>query len=312
MRDLRGSNVRRSRLILHMELYKKNVNVDLCGMVLRFEAEEPLLVPENVRHFMTENKADQIIRVRIGQRKVPQKHLGSGMITDYGERNGLCVLSAQMPWDQYTTFVTEYMSDLSQITIWLNTLDYTPCTLLRTDKLLQYLPMRDLMLEYGSLLLHSSRIEVDGKAILFTAASGGGKTTQARLWEQQRHARIVSNDRSVIRLTDGGIMSSGYPADGSTPICSPEQIPLGAIVILRQGRENRAEPLSAGAALRELMSQTAADSWNGSQRTKLMLLWADILEKCPAFLLSCRPDEGSVCCLNEELEKWGETHGHDS
>ena len=312
MRDLRGSGARRSRSILCMELYKRDVNIDLCGMVLRFEAEEPLLVTEDVRHFMTEEKADRVIQVRIGQRAVPKKHLGSGMITDYGEQDGLCVLSAQMPWDQYTTFVTEYTADLSQITIWLDTEDYTPCTLLRADKLLQYIPLRDLMLEHGMLLLHASRVEVNERAVVFTAPSGGGKTTQARLWEKHMQARIVSNDRSVIRRTASGILTSGYPADGSRPVCDPEQIPVRAIVILAQGDENRVTRPDPAQALKHLMGQTAADSWNGAQQAELMFLWADILERCPVYLLSCRPDEDAVRCLRDELEKEGEALGPDS
>ena len=312
MRDLRGSGARRSRSILFMELYRKSVNIDLCGMVLRFEAEEPLLVTEDVRHFMTNEKADRVIQVRIGQRAVPKKHLGSGMITDYGERDGLCVLSAQMPWDQYTTFVTEYTPDLSQITVWLDTEDYTPCTLLRTDKLLQYIPLRDLMLEHGMLLLHSSRVEMDGRALVFTAPSGGGKTTQARLWEKHMQARIVSNDRSIIRRAASEILTGGYPADGSTPVCDPEQIPVGAIVILAQGKENRVVRPQPAAAVSHLMSQTAADGWNGAQQAELMLLWADILERCPVYLLTCRPNEGAVRCLHSELKKEGEIFGHDS
>ena len=66
------------------------------------------------------------------------------------------------------------------------------------DKILQLLPLRSFLIRSGTLMLHSSRIGISGKAILFTAPSQTGKTTQARLWEDCRGAQVLCNDRTLI------------------------------------------------------------------------------------------------------------------
>lgn len=54
----------------------------------------------------------------------------------------------------------------------------------------------------GGFVFHSSYVEVDGKAVLFTAPSETGKSTQAELWRSLRGAEIINGDRSVVRLVE--------------------------------------------------------------------------------------------------------------
>lgn len=171
------------------------------------------------------------------------------------------------------------------------------------DKILQFLPMRQVLACYESFLLHSSRIAVGGKAILFTAPSQTGKTTQAKLWERYVHARIIGNDRTLIRKNKAGFATYGYPVDGSSPVCSSECCPLGAIAVLRQSADNEVCRLSASQALRFLMEQTAVDVWNREECMAIQMLWLDLLEKYPVYLLDCRPDKEAVACLKKQLEK---------
>lgn len=48
-------------------------------------------------------------------------------------------------------------------------------------------------------VLHSSYIIKDDEAILFTAPSGTGKSTQAELWKKYNNAIIVNGDRTLIK-----------------------------------------------------------------------------------------------------------------
>ena len=61
----------------------------------------------------------------------------------------------------------------------------------------------------GGAILHSSFIEVGGKAVLFTAPSGTGKSTQAGLWRENRGAVVINGDRSVLRIIDSVPCASG-------------------------------------------------------------------------------------------------------
>src|SRR5699024_9754901 len=147
--------------------------------------------------------------------------------------------------------VTVYTPDFSEVIFYINDREF-PGMIRRVSKILQLFPIRRVMAEHHAMLLHSSRVFIKGKTIVFTAPSQIGKTTQARLWNQYEKAEIVSNDRTLIQQERDVFYTYGYPVDGSSPIYSSRKLPLGAIVVLKQGAEDRTEKLTAGKALRYL------------------------------------------------------------
>lgn len=195
-----------------------------------------------------------------------------------------------------------YSLNFNQVILYLNEGAF-PGAVHTADKVLQLLPMKQLLAHFGAFLLHSSRISFHGKAILFTAPSQTGKTTQARLWREYAGAEIAGNDRTLLRMAGSEIITSGYPVDGSSPVYSGKELPLGAIIVLRQGPENYVQRLSVASALCFLMEQTALDAWNGEERTEAQQFWLNLMENCPVYMLSCRPDSGAVRCLKNQLER---------
>lgn len=195
-----------------------------------------------------------------------------------------------------------YQKDFRSVTLYVNEGTF-PGTVRTADKVLQLLPMKQLLSHFMVFLLHSSRISVNGRAILFTAPSQTGKTTQARLWQEYAGAEIAGNDRTLLWEEGGRMMTGGYPVDGSSPVYSSERIPLGAVVVLRQGKENQVHRLLAALAVRLLMEQTALDAWNPEERAAAQQFWLDLLEHCPVYQLECRPDADAVRCLKECLER---------
>lgn len=59
------------------------------------------------------------------------------------------------------------------------------------------------MMRRDALVLHCAYMQREGKAILFSAPGGTGKTTQATLWEKHRGTRVVNGDKALIRRVDG-------------------------------------------------------------------------------------------------------------
>lgn len=169
--------------------------------------------------------------------------------------------------------------------------------------ILRMIPMRAIFQKFQVLFFHASRILYKGSAILFTAPSGTGKTTQAGLWEQYRRAEILCNDRSLLRKTEKGWYSYGYPMDGSEPVRSNMKIPLGAVVLLRQGTVNYVERLRANQAAVLLMNQLVIDIWNPDAHKSAMENILRLLEDIPVYLLICTPDIRAVETLEVELEK---------
>ncbi len=194
-----------------------------------------------------------------------------------------------------------YTSDFKECTLYINENDF-PGVIQNVDMVLQLFPFRHLLFIHHGIILHSSRVVVNGKAILFSAPSQTGKSTQANLWEHYAGAEIVSNDRSIIRQKNDDFYTYGYPIDGSDPIYDNSRIPLGTIVILSQGSENHVERLSVLPAIQNVLEQTVNNPWddNGSV---VRDFWLNLVERYPIYHLTCRPDKEAVMCLKERLEK---------
>lgn len=167
--------------------------------------------------------------------------------------------------------------------------------------LLRMIPMMRILLHRGVLLFHASQIAAGGVGLLFSAPSGTGKTTQARLWAQSRGARIICNDRT---LSDGA-HTYGFPVDGSSPVISGEIHSLGAITVLEQAPENTVRRLRPREALLRLMPQLVLDAWDSASGARAAELLLELISRIPVYLLRCTPDEGAVCCLEQQLRKDG-------
>ncbi len=119
-----------------------------------------------------------------------------------------------------------------------------------------HLYLEELLLEQNAFLLHACYTEMNGKAILFTAPSGTGKTTQAEFWKNLYGSRIINGDLTVVQKREGIWYACGFPHHGSAEECSNETYPLEAILILRQGKKNEIRKLSAFEKIETVYSET--------------------------------------------------------
>ena len=207
-----------------------------------------------------------------------------------------------------------------QITVWIN-------PLLRKEMaftLNQFLSLTGLhspLLDRGALTVHASYISTDiaesRGAILFTGPSGMGKSTQADLWNRYTGAEIINGDRVVIKREnsvlakgktdncngDFGWSAHGIPVCGSSNICKNISLPVGMIVVLKQGSENHVEEMTAGEKYRALLLASAFYQWDAYESEEAHRLVLKLIEEVPIVRLVCRPDEGAVHILKEYIEK---------
>ena len=92
--------------------------------------------------------------------------------------------------------------------------------------------------KHKTFMLHSSYINYNGDAILFSGPSGIGKSTQADLWQDFESAEIINGDRTAISKNLGSWHAYGLPFAGSSKIYKNKTLPIKAVVILKQGKEN--------------------------------------------------------------------------
>jgi hypothetical protein len=83
--------------------------------------------------------------------------------------------------------------------------------------------------------LHGCGLIADGEGILFLGHSGAGKSTIGELWQQTGQARILSDDRIIIRQLEGRLWMYGTPWHGEKRYSLNERAPLTQIYFLRHG-----------------------------------------------------------------------------
>ena len=136
--------------------------------------------------------------------------------------------------------------------------DRPDCSDAYLETLAVYRRIAERMPEYNAFLFHGSAIAVDGEAYLFTAKSGTGKSTHARLWREMlgERAVMVNDDKPLIRVhPDGAATVYGTPWDGKHRLSSNIAVPLRAICILEQAKENRIREIAREEALTMLLQQ---------------------------------------------------------
>lgn len=146
------------------------------------------------------------------------------------------------------------------------------------------------LLDHEGFMLHSSAVILDGKAWLFSAPSGTGKSTHTEKWLRLFGAAYLNDDKPALRLVDGVWMAYGTPWSGKHDLSSPRGVPLGGIAVLGRAEENSIQRMDPAQALPYLMSQTAY-RLSAARMDILLRLMDTLLRQVPVWELKCRNDD---------------------
>ena len=116
----------------------------------------------------------------------------------------------------------------------------------------------DYLFNHNVLLCHGSTVAVDGRACLFTAKCGTGKSTHTRLWREVfgDRAQMVNDDKPFLILTEDNVLACGAPWSGKHGLDTNITVPLAGICILERGPANIIRPIPAEEALPRLLHET--------------------------------------------------------
>lgn len=170
-------------------------------------------------------------------------------------------------------------------------------------RLAAFLAIERLLLYHKAFILHASVVCWQDQGILFSAPSGTGKSTQADLWNRLEGAQIVNGDRGILRYTPQGYRVYGSPYAGTSGVFTNITVPIRAIVVLSQARENSLQRLSPLVAFRKLYSESTALTWDAGFIDQLSGLLLQIVSEVPVYHLACRPDTQAVALLKQVLSE---------
>ena len=167
---------------------------------------------------------------------------------------------------------------------------------------LNCIEMERIMLEHDRFFLHASAVIYQGEAYLFSAPSGGGKSTHAALWQQHFGARLLNGDKVLIEVRESQCIAHGSPVAGSSGIYEQASAPIAAVYLMKKEKENRIIPIPMRGALMALYSEAIKDKKDPAFNTKLLDLIEKMLMYIPVRMLACLPEKSAVECVLQKEE----------
>ena len=166
--------------------------------------------------------------------------------------------------------------------------------------------LNHLLVQHNRSVLHAAFADVGGRALLFTAPSGTGKSTQAALWNRLHGAETINGDRAVFGHDAAGqLWVSGMPQAGTSGICRNRTLPAMAIVRVTQADRNEAVRLHGAESMAVLFENAVYDRYRTDDTAKNAAAFCGIAACVPVFRLYCQPNEAAVAVMEEELKRNG-------
>lgn len=161
---------------------------------------------------------------------------------------------------------------------------------------------RELIQNHHGFLLHSSAVVVDGKAYLFSAHSGTGKSTHTSFWLKKfgDKAYILNDDKPALRLIDGTWYAYGTPWSGKHDISVNTGVPIAGICMLERGETNSIIPFSGKDAIFEIFVQTNRPH-AAEYRIKLLELLDELMRTVPIWKMKCNMDPEAAIVAYEAM-----------
>lgn len=180
--------------------------------------------------------------------------------------------------------------------------------IIRPDSFLENIAIHRLLAErlteYDVLLMHGSALCMDGQAYLFTAPSGTGKSTHARLWRELFGDRVwmVNDDKPMLRIGETGVRVYGTPWDGKHSLSRNASAPLRAIALLERGERNSIEPMQKAEAFLVLIQQ-AFSSRDPAIMQRITALEKRILDCVDVYRLRCNMEPEAARIAYEGMNR---------
>ena len=158
------------------------------------------------------------------------------------------------------------------------------------------------IIKYNAMLIHSSAIEYKGKAHLFSADSGVGKSTHTSLWRKAfgNDVKMINDDKPVVRIFDGKAVAYGTPFDGGSGIANNISAPLGAVVFIERGGSNSIRKAETPEIIKRLYFSTA-HFVSRDTADKMLTNFENLLSCTDFYIMTCNMDISAAYTARNEI-----------
>ncbi len=154
----------------------------------------------------------------------------------------------------------------------------------------------------GLFAVHSASVLYRGKAWLFAAPSGTGKSTHAALWNSLYKTPVLNGDLNLIGFSDDKPIVYGIPWCGTSAQFTANAYPLGGIVFLSQASHDSAAFVTAEKAQLSVMRRMVSPAWTKAMLSENLNFAGNLSKKIPFFSLACTKEASAAAALKKCID----------
>ena len=157
--------------------------------------------------------------------------------------------------------------------------------------------------QYDAIVMHACIVGMDGRGYGFSAPSGTGKSTHARLWLSafDGKAQIVNGDKPIIRFIDGKLYAYGTPWCGKEGYNINTKVPLECVCFLSRAKNNEIKAIDSKTALSKIFTQLLMPET--SEQTDGFFRMLDIIfDNVKFFSLGCNMEQEAAHVAYEGMK----------
>ena len=157
-----------------------------------------------------------------------------------------------------------------------------------------YCYIQGVLLRHNSFFVHGVALQYKGKGLIFSAASGVGKTTHTNFWAENFGAEILNGDTPVIKLVDRMPFIYGSPWCGTSDISVNKAVPLDAVIIISRGTENKIRKLSKFEAVSYFFPHIKRPAWDAESVNLALDHCETLINTISVYKLECLPNSDAA------------------
>ena len=155
----------------------------------------------------------------------------------------------------------------------------------------------EIMPYYSAFLMHGAVVATDHAGYMFTAPSGTGKTTRAKIWQSVFPGSVIVNgDKPLIRVDTDSVEAWGTPWAGKESENTNMSVPLRAILLLERAEnqaDNEIKQISFSEAFPSVYNQIYHPADQNALRETLKLIQR-LEGKTMFYRLRCTPTSEAI------------------
>lgn len=151
--------------------------------------------------------------------------------------------------------------------------------------------------------IHSASLVYRGRAWLFAAPAGTGKTTHVNLWKELEYpVSDLNGDMTICYRMNGVTMAAGSPWCGTSEIYENKVVPLGGILFLKRSKENDIQAVSRAEMVLNIVARNFGPNWNSQLLNRNFSLAEMLCEEVAGRILLCNMDQRAAMVAKEYID----------